>query len=90
MLGVGLSPLGEREPGAAIDEFTGGIEMAGVARRLGDDVQNDGPQIGQSPLTEEVRPGARLGVEGSGGDYGVRLFDLLAVAIENLLRCCVG
>lgn len=43
MLGVGLSPLGEREPGAAIDEFTGGIEVAGVTRRLGDYVQNYGP-----------------------------------------------
>jgi len=28
------------------DEFAGRIEVAGVTRRLGDDVQDDGSQIG--------------------------------------------
>lgn len=35
---------------AAIQKFPGRVEVPGVARRLSDHMEHDGPQVGQPPL----------------------------------------
>jgi hypothetical protein len=35
------------EPGLAVDEFTGGVQVTGVGGGLGDHVQQDQPQVAQ-------------------------------------------
>src|SRR5712691_302231 len=78
-LGRGLLPAsgssgwpvasGEDEPGLAVDEFTGGVQVAGVAGGLSDHVQQDLPQVVQVEAgREEVRPPGRRGFQRGGGD----------------------
>lgn len=55
--------FGKDEPASAVDEFTCRVEVTGVACGFSNHVQDDFPQILNSPVTEEiVGPGGRCGV----------------------------
>ena len=73
------------EEGAPVEEFAGGVEVAGVAGGLGDDVQHQRPDIGQvhrEALGERRRNIVAVQV----GDDRVGLLDLLAVEGDHLVR----
>lgn len=65
-----LGPLasGEEEPGLAVDEFAGGIQMTGVGSGLADHVQQDLPQVVQVEAGKEVRPPGGRSLQRGGGD----------------------
>jgi hypothetical protein len=72
------------KPEPTVDQLPHGVEVAGVARGLGHDVQDDLPQTVEPPVADEVaRPAGRCGVEGRGGDDVVRALDLPPLYVEH-------
>src|ERR1043165_9259372 len=84
----GQPPLGEHQPGLAVDELAGGVEVAGVGRSLDGHVEDRGAV--DATRRARLGPPARLGVEGRGGDDRVGAGDLVAVEGEDLLHGRLG
>jgi DNA-binding transcriptional LysR family regulator len=70
-------------PGAAVEQLAGRVEVPGVGRGLGDDVQDDLAHVLQPPVLEVLRPAGRRRVQAEAGQRRVRSRDLPPVEVED-------
>jgi hypothetical protein len=70
-------------PGAAVEQLARRVEVAGVDRGLGDDVQDDLPHVTQPPAAEVVRPPGRRRVQAEPGQDRVGGRYLPPVKVED-------
>jgi hypothetical protein len=78
------SSFRQDKPAPAVDELARRVEMASVACCLSHDMEHDLPQVVQPEVAEEVAgPPGRCGVQGCGGNDGVRAVDLPPIHLEH-------
>src|SRR5260221_8515664 len=76
--------FGEDYPLPGVDEFTGRVEVTGVACRFSDHMQQDLAQVVEPPAAKQVlRPPRRRAVKGSGGNDGVGKLYLPPVGVPH-------
>src|ERR1700728_5452619 len=82
--GCRYSGLSEDEPGAPVYEFTGRVEVSRVTCSFGYYMQQNGSQVGKTPVTEELRPVSRLSIEGGISNDVVGEPNLIAIQVEDI------
>jgi hypothetical protein len=75
----------EDEPGLAVDELACRIKVTGVARRLGDDVQDGFAHVLVPPIGPTLRPVYGRAVEGRRRNKAVRYLNFVPVQVEDVL-----
>jgi len=70
-------------PGTAVEQLAGGVEVPGVGRGLGDEVQDDLAHVLQPPVLEILRPPGRRRVQAEPGQDRVGGRDLPPVQVEH-------